>query len=156
MVGGMRLLAATLACFAAFAAVAVAAAPAAAPTRPPTYDFTLVYDRSGGFAPSSRSLVVAPGQFATADVTGMGGGKRHAEFRLSGRRIRALERGLGRAHFGSLKSPGPSACADCFEYGIFYRQNYVKLDESQIPRRLVAVVAQIEAIIDVHITRSDA
>ncbi len=158
MVGGMRMLAAMIACLLALAAgaVVVAAAPSPAPERPPAYDFQLIYSRSGGFAPSTRGLVVAPGQFAMVETTETDGDKRHTEFRLSGRRIHALERGLRRAHFGSLESPGPSGCADCFEYMLFYRQHSIKLDQSQMPRRLSAVIAQIEAIIDNHLGPPDA
>ncbi len=150
----MRLLAATIACLLALmtAGVALAAAPAPRHQAPPTYDFILLYSRSGGFAPSTRGLTVAPGKFATAEVSQPGSdSRRHVDFRLSGRRIRSLERGLRRAHFASLESPGPSGCADCFEYSFFYRDHTLELDESQMPPRLSAVVAQLEAIISAHL-----
>jgi hypothetical protein len=146
MVGAMRLLAATIACLVALAtgAAAVAAAPA------PTYAFTLLYERSGGFAPSTDRLEVAPGRSAVAESSGTRAGNRRVQFRISNRRIRALERSLRRAHFGSLENPGPSGCADCFVYSIFYRGHQLELDESQMPRQLGAAVAEIEAIISAH------
>jgi hypothetical protein len=145
----MRALAATCACLAAFAAgsAAVAAAPE---QRSAPYEFMLIYERGGGFAPSTRSLVVAPAQFATAASSGTRAGERHVDFHLGSRRIRALERGLRRAHFASLESPGASGCADCFEYSLFYRGHLLEFDESQMPRGLRGVVAQIEAIISAH------
>ncbi len=147
----MRVLAATCACLAALAAcsVSVAAAPAQSQRSAP-YEFMLIYERSGGFAPSSRSLVVAPAQFATAASGATGAGDRKVDFHLGSRRIRALERGLRRAHFTSLESPGASGCADCFEYLFLYRAHYLEFDESQMPKGLRGVVAQIEAIISAH------
>jgi hypothetical protein len=144
----MRFLAATIACMVAL--TAGAAAVAAAPTqRPAPYEFMLIYNRSGGLEPGSRSLVVAPAQFAMAESS-TGAGKHRAEFRLSSRRIRALERGLRRAHFTSLENPGESGCADCFEYDFFYLGHYLELDDSQLSPKLRAVVTQIEAIISAH------
>jgi hypothetical protein len=149
----MRLLAATIACLLALMTAAAALAAAPAPERrPPPEDFMLLYSRSGGFAPGTRSLTVAPAQFATAAVSQPGGGDRRAvDFRLGVRRIRALESGLRRAHFTSRESPGPSGCADCFEYSFFYLGHTLDLDESQMPPRLGDVVAQLEAIIGAHL-----
>jgi hypothetical protein len=147
----MRALAATYVCLAALAtcSAAVAAPPAQLQHSAP-YEFVLLYERSGGFAPGTRGLMVAPAQFATAESSGPGAGKRRVDFHLGSRRIRALERGLRRAHFSSLESPGASGCADCFEYSIFYRGHNLALDESQMPKALGRVIEQIEAIISAH------
>jgi hypothetical protein len=152
----MRVLAATCACLAALAACSAAVAAAPEPQRSAPYEFSIVYERSGGFAPGFQGLLVAPAQFATAESSGTRAGRRRVDFHLGSRRIRALERGLRRAHFTSLESPGPSNCADCFQYSIFYLGHYLKLDESQLSKSLGGVVAQIEAIISAHTIPSNA
>ena len=43
----------------------------------------------------------------------------------------------------------PAAIA-CFEYSIFYLGHLLEFDESQMPKDLGGVVAQIEAIISAH------
>ncbi len=152
----MRLAGATIACLVALAACPVAGGPAAAERLPPPYSFTLVYEREGGFAPSPQGLVVAPGGFATADGTETRGGKRHAEFRLSDRRIRSLQRGLRRAHLRSIPKHGIRNCADCYVYDIYYEGSHVKLDQPEVPPRLLEVIEQIEAIISAHTIPPDA
>ena len=146
----MRLVAATIGCVMAFT-LSGGAAAATAPL-PPTDEFILVYGRSGGFAPGTQSLTVAPGGFAIADSTGTPAGDRHAEFHLGDHRIRSLQRGLRRADLGSIPSRDPGSCADCYVYSIFYEGDYLKLDESVVPRRLNGVIDQIEAIIAAHTT----
>jgi hypothetical protein len=105
-------------------------------------------------AATIAATTVAPAQFATASADEPGRGERRVDFHLSAHRIRALERGLRSAHFVSLESPGPSGCADCFEYSLFYRGHSLELDESQTPPRLDAVIAQLEAIISAHLKPS--
>jgi hypothetical protein len=144
----MRLFAATTACVMALAVGGSAAAATA--QLPPAYEFILVFERSGGLAPSTQSLTVAPGGFAVAESGGTRAGERHAEFHLADRRIRSLQRGLRDAHLGSIPSPGTGSCADCYLYSIFYQGDYLKLDESEVPPRLGKVIDEIEAIISAH------
>jgi hypothetical protein len=138
-----RALAATLACLAALT-VAVPAATAA------PADFAISYRQSGGIAASTSGLVVRPGRHAVAESSGSRAGERRVAFRIGPRTVEALERGLRNAHFGSLNSPGPSGCADCFEYAIAYRGHRVTFDESQIPTAIGGVLAKLESIVSAH------
>jgi hypothetical protein len=143
----MRLLAATFACTLglAVAAVAVAATPL-----PPPGSFAIVYQRSGGFAPSTSTLIVRPGRHAVAATSSGQAEERRAEFRIGKGRVLALERGLRRAGFATIEDPGESGCADCFEYDIRYRGHRLEIDESQLPARLGAVVAELESVVSAH------
>jgi len=152
----MRLLAATLACLLALAAGAIAVAAAPHPRHlPPPEAFLLVFERSGGLAPSYRALVVEPGQHAIAVSARSGEPKHRTEFRIGKRRIRALESSLRRARFHSLEQPGPSGCADCFKYDFLYLQHEIELDESQVPPLLGDAIAEIEAVISARTKTTD-
>jgi hypothetical protein len=144
----MRLLVATILCGMATAACGASAAPATAPL-PPTHDFALVYERSGGLAASTESLRVAPGGSAVAATSGTRAGERRVRFQLGERRIRALQRGLRRADLGSI-SERQGGCADCYIYSITYEGISLELEETEVPPRLRAVFGQIETIVSTH------
>jgi hypothetical protein len=135
-----------LACLAALAVAVPAASASAAPA-----DFAISYGQSGGIAPSTSRLVVRPGRHAVAESSGSRAGERRVPFRIGPRTVEALERGLRNAHFGSLESPGPSNCADCFEYAIAYRGHRVSFDESQIPTAIGGVLAKLQSIVSAHL-----
>ena len=145
----MRLLAATLACTLALATAAVASAAAPAPLPAPG-SFAIFYERSGGFAPSTSTLIVRPGRHAVAATGGSRAGANRVEFRIGKRRVLALERGLRQAGFASIEDPGPSGCADCFEYEIRYRGHSLAIDESEMPSRLEPLIGELESIVTAH------
>jgi hypothetical protein len=145
----MGLSALVLVCLAALGGCDGAPATARAALPPPS-SFAISYERGGGLASSTSRLLVRPGRHAIAETGSGRAGEHRVEFRIGKRRVLALERGLRQAGFGSIESPGPSGCADCFEYDFFYLGHYLELDDSQMPPRLGAVVAQIEAIISAH------
>jgi len=143
----MRFLAATILGLMAFAAGAAGATAAA--QLPPAGDFALVYERSGGLAASTQSLRVTPGGFAVAESSGTRAGEQRAKFRLGGRRIRSLQRGLLRADLGSIHER-QGGCADCYVYSITYEGVSLELEETEVPPRLRTVFDEIEAIITAH------
>jgi hypothetical protein len=114
--------------------------------------FQIVYERGGGFAPSVSRLVVRPGRHAVAESGSFTGEKERTAFRIGRAQVIALQRGLRQAHFGSLKNPGPSGCADCFEYVVTYRGHRLSLDESQTETYdgLGEVLAELESIVAAH------
>ena len=77
-------------------------------------------------------------------------GENRVEFRIGKRRVLALERALRQAGFASLEDPGPSGCADCFEYEIRYRGHSLEVDESEMPPALEPVIGELEAIVTAH------
>ena len=144
----MRLLAATFACT---LALATGAASAAAPAPlPPPGSFAIFYERSGGFAPSTSKLIVRPGRHAVAATSGGRGGEDQVAFTIGRGRVLELERGLRRAGFFSIEDPGPSGCADCFEYEIRYRGHSLGVDEAEMPARLEPVIGELEALVTAH------
>ena len=147
----MRLLAATFAAVLALAtgAAAVPTAPTLGPLPSPG-SFAIFYERSGGFAPSTSTLVVRPGRHAVAATSGSRAGENRVEFRIAKRRVLALARGLRQADFTSIADPGESGCADCFEYEIRYNGHRLAIDESQLPARLEPVIGELEAIVTAH------
>ena len=120
------------------------------PVTPTT--FQIVYERGGGFAPSTSRLVVRPGRHAVAASGSVGGDLDRTAFRIGRDEVIALQRGLRLAHFGSLKNPGQSGCADCFEYVVTDRGHRLSLDESQTQSfdGLGEVLAELESIVDAH------
>ncbi len=146
----MRLLGATIACTLAVASGAAAVATAPAAPRPSPGDFAIFYERSGGFAPSTSTLIVRPGRHAVAATSGSRAGERRVEFRIGRRQVLALQRGLRQAGFASIEDPGESGCADCFEYEIRYRGHRLSIDESEMPSRLEPVIGELEAIVTAH------
>ena len=139
-----------LACLAALGGCADSSAAERAAPLPPPGSFAISYERGGGFAPSTSKLVVTRGRHALAVASAPQGGERRVGFRIGKRRVLSLERGLRKADFGSIESPGPSGCADCFAYEIRYRGHSVSLDESQMPARLGKVVAELESVVTAH------
>ena len=119
-------------------------------------EFTLAYSRSGGIAGSTQTLAVRPGRRATATIGGAPSERTRVDFRLGARRVRALQQSLARADIGSIPPPGPSGCADCFLYDLRYDGRRVELEEVDVPPRLSAVFAQLDAIIDAHAASPNA
>jgi len=154
MVGSMGLPALVLACLATLGGCDRAHTAAAA--LPPAPSFAIAYERSGGFAPSTSKLVVTPGRHAVAETGGSRAGERRVSFRIGEGRVLAIERGLRRAGFASIESPGASGCADCFEYELRYRGHAVSIDESQMPPRLGEVVGELESVVTAHAIPPDA
>jgi hypothetical protein len=126
------------------------AATAAAAPLPPPGSFAIFYQRSGGFAPSTSTLVVRPGRHAVAETGGSRAGERRVEFTIAKRRVQALQRGLRRAGFAAIEDPGPSGCADCFEYEIRYGGHSLAIDQSELPSRLEPVIGELEAVVSAH------
>jgi hypothetical protein len=146
----MRFLAATILCLMALAMSAAApAAPAATTELPPARDFALSFERSGGLAASTQSLRVTPGGFAVTETSGTRAGERRVKFRLGGRRIRSLQRGLQRADIGSIPRR-MGGCADCYLYSLEYEGTSLLLEETEVPPRLGSVFAEIETVISAH------
>ena len=117
---------------------------------PPVGAFAVSYQRSGGLAASSESLVVTRGGHAIAESSGTRAGDRHVEFRLGARRIRLLQRALDRADLGSIAQGPNGGCADCYLYSISYEGDRAEFDQSTIPPRLEIAISEIEAIIAAH------
>jgi hypothetical protein len=146
----MRFLAMTILSLLALATGGEATAAAAATAQLPlARDFSLAYERSGGLAASTQSLRVSHGGFATAESSGTRAGAGEATFRLGGRRIRSLQRGLQRADLGSIPDR-QGGCADCYVYSLAYEGTSLKLEETEVPPRLARVFAQLDAIITAH------
>jgi hypothetical protein len=143
----VRFFAATILGLMAFAAAAGGATTAA--QLPPAGDFALVYERSGGLAASTQSLRVSHGGSAVAASSGTRAGEQRAKFRLGGRRIRSLQRGLLRADLGSIHER-QGGCADCYVYSITYEGSSLELEETEVQPRLHAVIGEIEAVISAH------
>jgi hypothetical protein len=95
-------------------------------------------------------LIVHPGRRAVAATSGGRGEKSRVEFTISRRQVLALERGLRQAGFFAIGDPGPSGCADCFEYEIRYRGHSLAIDESQMPSRLEPVIGELESVVTAH------
>ena len=146
----MGLPAIVLACLAVLGGGCDREARAAAAPLPPPGSFAIFYQRSGGFAPSTSTLIVRPGRHAVAATGGSRAGENRVEFRIGKRRVLALERALRQAGFASLEDPGPSGCADCFEYEIRYRGHSLEVDESEMPPALEPVIGELEAIVTAH------
>jgi len=146
----MGLPAIVLACLAVLGGGCDREARAAAAPLPPPGSFAIFYQRSGGFAPSTSTLIVRPGRQAIAAASGGRGGESRVEFTISRRKVLALERGLRRAGFFSIEDPGPSGCADCFEYEIRYRGHSVEVDEAEMPARLEPLIGELEAVVTAH------
>jgi len=125
-------------------------ATTAATPLPPAGSFAIFYERSGGFAPSTSTLIVRPGRHAVAATGDSRAGQNRVEFRIAKRRVLALERGLRQAGFDSIGDPGPSGCADCFEYEIRYRGHSLSIDESEMPSRLEPVIGELESVVTAH------
>jgi hypothetical protein len=146
----MRFLFATILGLAAFAASAGATVAGAASSElPPAREFALTYERSGGLAASTELLRVAPRGFAVAESSGTRAGEGRVRFRLGGRRIRSLQRGLRAADLGSISTP-KGGCADCYIYSLTYGGTSIELAETEVPARLQAVIDEIEAVIAAH------
>ncbi|MBS1844078.1 MAG: hypothetical protein JST53_06630 [Actinobacteria bacterium] len=143
----MRSLAATLSCVLAFVGGGATGA-SAAPTS--VHDFSLAYKRSGGIASSTQALAVREGRFATVTTSSSSAGSHRTRFRLPIRDVLSLQKGLTRAHLGSIPPRGPGGCADCFAYNLRYQGLHVELEEIDVPARLREVFDQIDAIIDAH------
>lgn len=136
------------ACLVALGACGGGAAKEAKSTQPET--FRIVYERGGGFAPSTSRLVVRPGRHTVAETAGTRAGEQRVRFRLAAKRIAALERDLAGAGFGDLESPHESTCFDCFTYEIAYRGNRIHFNQAQIPDGLDSVVGELESIVTSH------
>jgi hypothetical protein len=118
--------------------VALAAAPAAASAK------TLVsFTQSGGIAGISDGVTVTTTGHVVVD--GHGADRSH---RLRAATLRDLREMLSEARWDRA-SPGPSRCADCFEYVVRYHGHRAKYDDSQakqVPRSVRAVVAELQRI----------
>jgi hypothetical protein len=146
----MRFLATTILSLLALAVGSEATAAAATTAQlPPARAFSVVYERSGGLAASRQSLRVSPGGYATAESSGTRAGAGEAMFRLGGRRIRSLQRGLRRADIGSIPER-QGGCADCYLYSITYEGTSLELEETEVPPRLGRVFDQLDAVITAH------
>jgi len=139
-----------LACLAALGGGCDRGATAATAPLPPAGTFAIFYQRSGGFAPSTSTLIVRPGRHAVAATGGSRAGENRVDFRIGKRRVLALEQGLREAGFASIEDPGRSGCADCFEYEIRYRGHSLAIDESGMPSRLEPVFAELESVVTAH------
>jgi hypothetical protein len=146
----MRRLVPTILCALALLGLGATAVAAADPS--PVGEFKLAYKRSGGVAGGGQTLAVRPGRRATATTDTGPTERTRVEFRLPVRRVRALQQSLARADIGSIPPPGPSGCADCFLYDLRYDGHRVQLEEVDVPPRLAAVFAQLDAIIAAHAT----
>jgi hypothetical protein len=131
----------------ALACLAMASPACGPPERPvPAADFAIVYERSGGFAPMPRKLVIRPVLLGT--VTEVTATRR---FRVRPNTAEGLRRALARAGFAAIDSPSPdTGCADCFLYEIRYRGHEVRFDQVSVPRRLQPVLDRLEAIAEAH------
>ena len=146
----MGLPALVLACLTALGGGCEREAVAAPAPLPPPGSFAIFYQRSGGIAASTSTLIVRPGRHAVAATSGTRAGENRVEFRIGKRRVQALQRGLRRAGFFAIEDPGESGCADCFEYEIRYRGHSVSVDQAEMPARLGPVVSELESIVTAH------
>ncbi|HXF32315.1 MAG TPA: hypothetical protein VN522_12415 [Solirubrobacterales bacterium] len=149
----MRLVLASI--FSALALLGGGAAVAVADSTP-VEDFTLAYKRTGGIAASTQTLAVRPGRLATATGSGTSAGRKRSEFPLTVRRVRSLQRSLSRADLGSIPPAGPGGCADCYVYDLRYEGHHLELEEVDVPARLRAVFATLDAIIATHLAAPTA
>ena len=118
--------------------VALAAAPASAGAK------TLVsFTQSGGIAGINDTVSVTTTGHVVVD--GHGADRSH---RLRAATLRELRKMLSEARWDRA-SPGPSSCADCFEYVVRYHGRRAKYDDSQakkVPRSIREVVAELQRI----------
>jgi hypothetical protein len=146
----MRRLVPTIFCALALLGLGGEAVAATAADTAPVGEFRLAYKRSGGIAGSTQTLAVRPGRRATATTDTGPTERTRVEFRLSPRRVRALQQVLAKADIGSIPPPGPSGCADCFLYDLRYDGHHIEMEEVDVPPRLAPVFAQLDAIIAAH------
>jgi len=140
----MALLATALACLAAFCG------PATMPS--PVSQFAISYKRSGGLAAMPQKLVIRPGRNATLATRGPDG-LRTSRFRVAPKRIEDLRGALRRADFGSVATPAPGNCADCYLYSLRYEGHEVSFSEVDTPPRLQGVLDRIGQLVDAHLPR---
>jgi hypothetical protein len=140
-------------CGACGTAAAVALPPDVEPA--PAARFAIAYERSGGFAPMPRKLVIRPGRIGTVTEVRPGPNEidsAASRFKLKPKTIEGLRRALARADFARIRSPGPdSGCSDCFLYEIRYRGHEVSFDQVSEPARLRPVLDRLEAIVEAHL-----
>ena len=139
----------------ALVCLAISSPACGPPERPvPAAEFAIAYERSGGFAPMPRKLVIRPVLLGTVtEVRQAPYDTRTATrlFRVRPKTAEGLRRALARAGFASIDSPGPgTGCADCFLYEIRYRGHEVAFDQVSEPARLRPVVERLEAIAEAH------
>jgi hypothetical protein len=144
----MALLATLLACLASSCGPATAQSPVA----PPASQFAISYERSGGFAAMPQKLIVRPGRHAILTTEGPDGLKT-SRFRVAPKRIEGLRGALQRADFGTVGTPEPGNCADCYLYALRYEGHEVSFSEVDVPGRLHGVLDRLEALTAAHLPR---
>jgi hypothetical protein len=111
-------------------------------------DALMVYERAGGVAYTEQRLVVEQNGSAAVDVGGPKGFEER--FRLTDAQIDELY-GLLRAAEADLEDPpGATACADCYEYRIAYREMAATYDDTNLTPGVRALVGLIADIIERH------
>jgi hypothetical protein len=102
------------------------------------------FERSGGFAGFDDHLTV----FSDRRYVARSRDGAARRLRLSVKGMRALRHDLDAAHLDRpLPAPGPSGCADCFEYTITYHGHRVSLSEDKVPDRMRAAIARLSRIV---------
>jgi hypothetical protein len=138
------------------ATVACLVGSAACPVTPPeptvpVERFSAVYERSGGFAPTTQRLVIRPGRHAVATYRPPDGPLQTARFRLSVLTVKRLRNALSQPHFPGYESPPNTTCADCREYRFEFRGDSVSFAENHIPAWLRKTVLRCDAIVEAHL-----
>jgi hypothetical protein len=146
----MALLATVLACLAATCGPATVQSPS--PTSPSTSQFAISYERSGGLAAMPQKLVIRPGRHGILTTRGPDE-LRTSRFRVAPKRIEGLRGALQRADFGTVDTPEPSNCSDCYLYALRYEGREVSFSEVDMPERLHGVLDRLDKLIAAHLPR---
>ena len=103
----------------------------------------VTFHRTGGFAGFDDSVRV----FSDRRVVVRSRGAAARRARLSVKGMRRLRRDLRAAHLERrLPAPGPSGCADCFEYTIAYGGHRVSVSEDRVPKRMRPAIARLSRL----------
>jgi hypothetical protein len=141
----MGLIATAMACLSAIGCPGPPAEPL-----PPPKPFAIHYERSGGLKPMAQELTIRPGRQAVASSAGTRAGERTVRFRVSRKQVASLKADLRQTRFSQLQESVPSNCADCFIYSIEHGGHEVTRDQTTMPKKLAALVTEIESLIYAH------
>jgi hypothetical protein len=109
-------------------------------------DALVVYERAGGVAYTEQRLVVDQDGSAAVDVGGPEGFEER--FRLDDTALDAMNGLLRNAEADLENSPGPSGCADCYEYRISYQEHTASYDDTNLPPGVRALVELFGTVIE--------
>lgn len=107
------------------------------------------YNVSGGIAGISEHLTIFSDRKATL-ASGYGPDRSTARFDVTDAEFANLRDKLDAARLDSLPKPGPTGCADCFEYRVSYQGIEYSADDVSLPDRLGPTIAALNAIIAAH------